>query len=157
MRWSANSDVHHAVLAQETDALLPFGRVHVLSEPAKRLQRSRGAVPSARSRSFDNAIRRMGARNWQQLHNAIYVIGALAIVHYLLSPDIYPEQYLMSGIFFWLRFWRALNLYGLETNVGGIGSHCRRFRALYGAARNRLDLSLSGLRGLGNSQHLLHP
>jgi DMSO/TMAO reductase YedYZ heme-binding membrane subunit len=41
----------------------------------------------------------VGARNWQQLHNAIYVTGALAIVHYLLSPDIYPEQYLMSGIF----------------------------------------------------------
>jgi sulfoxide reductase heme-binding subunit YedZ len=49
--------------------------------------------------SLDDAIRRMGARNWQRLHNAIYVIGALAIIHYLLSPDIYLEQYLMSGIF----------------------------------------------------------
>jgi sulfoxide reductase heme-binding subunit YedZ len=70
--------------------------------------------------SFDDAVRRMGARNWQQLHNAIYVIGALAIVHYLLSPDIYPEQYLMSGIFLWLMLWRALKFYQLEINVGAL-------------------------------------
>jgi methionine sulfoxide reductase heme-binding subunit len=66
--------------------------------------------------SLDAAVRRMGAKGWQRLHNAIYVISALAIIHYLLSPDIYPEQYLMSGIFFWLMVWRVLNHRGQGTN-----------------------------------------
>jgi sulfoxide reductase heme-binding subunit YedZ len=70
--------------------------------------------------SLDDAIRRMGASNWQRLHNAIYVIGALATIHYLLSPDIYPEQYLMSGIFCWLLLWRVLNGRGLGTNAGAL-------------------------------------
>ena len=59
--------------------------------------------------SLDSAVRRMGAKGWQRLHNTIYVISGLAVIHYLLSPDIYPEQYLMSGIFFWLIGWRVLN------------------------------------------------
>jgi sulfoxide reductase heme-binding subunit YedZ len=67
--------------------------------------------------SLDDAIRRMGAKGWQRLHNAIYVIAALALIHYLLSPDIYPEQYLMSGIFFWLMGWRMLNSRGHGTNA----------------------------------------
>jgi sulfoxide reductase heme-binding subunit YedZ len=59
--------------------------------------------------SVDAAVRRMGAKGWQQLHNAIYAITGLALIHYLLSPDAYPEQYLMSGMFFWLMGWRTLN------------------------------------------------
>lgn len=67
--------------------------------------------------SLDAAVRSMGAKGWQRLHNAIYVISALAIIHYLLSPDIYPEQYLMSGIFFWLMVWRMLNRRGLGADA----------------------------------------
>lgn len=70
--------------------------------------------------SLDAAIRRMGAKGWQQLHNAIYVISGLALIHFLLSPDIYPEQYLMSGTFFWLMGWRLLNQRGWGTNAGGL-------------------------------------
>jgi methionine sulfoxide reductase heme-binding subunit len=40
------------------------------------------------------------------------VIAALALIYDLLSPDAYPEQYLMSGIFFWLMVWRILNRHG---------------------------------------------
>jgi sulfoxide reductase heme-binding subunit YedZ len=68
--------------------------------------------------SLDAAVRRMGAKGWQRLHNAIYVISALALIHYLLSPDIYPEQYLTSGIFFWLMVWRVLNRRGHGANAG---------------------------------------
>ena len=67
--------------------------------------------------SMDAAVRRMGAQGWQWLHNTIYVISALALIHYLLSPDIYPEQYLMSGMFFWLMAWRVLNRRRLGTDV----------------------------------------
>jgi sulfoxide reductase heme-binding subunit YedZ len=68
--------------------------------------------------SLDAAVRRMGAKGWQRLHNTIYVIAGLAVIHYLLSPDIYPEQFLMSGIFFWLIGWRMLNRRRLGTNAG---------------------------------------
>jgi sulfoxide reductase heme-binding subunit YedZ len=66
--------------------------------------------------SFDMAIRRMGARRWQNLHSIIYATAALGLIHYLLSPDMYPEQYLMSGMFFWLMAWRALNRRGLGAD-----------------------------------------
>ena len=67
--------------------------------------------------SLDAAARRMGAKGWQRLHNTVYVISALALIHYLLSPDIYPEQYLMSGMFFWLMVWRVLNRRGRGADV----------------------------------------
>jgi DMSO/TMAO reductase YedYZ heme-binding membrane subunit len=70
--------------------------------------------------SLDAAVRRMGAKGWQRLHNTIYVIAGLAVIHYLLSPDIYPEQFLMSGIFFWLVGWRMLNRRGLGANAGAL-------------------------------------
>ena len=49
--------------------------------------------------SVDAAIRHMGPKAWKRLHNAIYAIAALALIHYLLSPDDYPEQYSMKGRF----------------------------------------------------------
>jgi methionine sulfoxide reductase heme-binding subunit len=67
--------------------------------------------------SFDGAVRRMGAKGWQQLHNAVYVTSGLAILHYLLSPGIFPDQYLMSGMFFWLMAWRGLKRHGLGRDV----------------------------------------
>src|SRR5262249_2562771 len=67
--------------------------------------------------SVDAAVRRMGAKGWQRLHSAIYAIAALALIHYLLSPDAYPEQYLMSGIFLWLMVWRVLNRYGYGADA----------------------------------------
>ncbi len=70
--------------------------------------------------SLDAAVRRMGARGWQKLHNAVYVISALALIHYLLSPDIYPEQFLMSGTFFWLMVWRALDRRGHGTDAAAL-------------------------------------
>jgi sulfoxide reductase heme-binding subunit YedZ len=62
--------------------------------------------------SLDAAIRSMGARNWQRLHNANYVITALAVLHVALARGTYPEQYLLCGIFFWLIVWRVLARYG---------------------------------------------
>ncbi len=67
--------------------------------------------------SLDAAVQRMGAKSWNRLHNTIYVVAALALLHYLLSPEIYPEQYLMSGMFFWLMVWRVLNRRGQGTDV----------------------------------------
>jgi methionine sulfoxide reductase heme-binding subunit len=71
--------------------------------------------------SLDAMVRRMGARGWQRLHNAVYATAALALIHYLLSPDIYPEQYLLSGMFFWLMGWRLLDRRGWGTNAVALG------------------------------------
>ena len=62
--------------------------------------------------SLDAAIRRMGVKNWQRLHNTNYVITALAVLHVVLARGTYSEQYLLGGIFFWLMAWRMLARYG---------------------------------------------
>jgi methionine sulfoxide reductase heme-binding subunit len=67
--------------------------------------------------SLDAAVQRMGAQGWNRLHNTVYVVTALALVHFLLSPGVFPEQYLMSGMFLWLMVWRVLNSRGLGTDV----------------------------------------
>ena len=66
--------------------------------------------------SVDAAVRRMGAEGWARLHNTIYVLTFLALVHYLLSPGVYSSQYLMSGMFLWLMGWRWLNKRGQGTD-----------------------------------------
>ena len=70
--------------------------------------------------SFDAAVRRMGANGWQRLHSAVYVITALAILHYLLSPGLFPDQFLLSGLFFWLIVWRGLKRRGRGVNAGAL-------------------------------------
>jgi sulfoxide reductase heme-binding subunit YedZ len=62
--------------------------------------------------SVDAAIARMGVKGWQRLHNTVYVVTALAVLHALLSRGTNPMQYLLSGIFFWLMAWRLLDRYG---------------------------------------------
>jgi len=67
--------------------------------------------------SLDAAIRRMGAKGWQRLHNAVYAVTALALLHYLLSPGIFPDQFLLAGIFFWLMAWRMLERRGRGSHA----------------------------------------
>jgi methionine sulfoxide reductase heme-binding subunit len=70
--------------------------------------------------SVDAAVRRMGAKGWQRLHSAVYVTTALAILHYLLSPGLFPDQFLLSGLFFWLMTWRLLERRGQGANAGAL-------------------------------------
>jgi sulfoxide reductase heme-binding subunit YedZ len=67
--------------------------------------------------SLDAAIRYMGAKNWQRLHNTNYVISGLAILHVVLARGTYGEQYLLAGIFVWLMAWRGLAHYGKGTDA----------------------------------------
>jgi sulfoxide reductase heme-binding subunit YedZ len=62
--------------------------------------------------SVDAAIARMGVRGWQRLHNTVYVVTALAVLHAVLSRGSNPMQYLLSGMFFWLMLWRVFDRYG---------------------------------------------
>ena len=67
--------------------------------------------------SLDAAIRRMGVRGWQRLHNTNYIISALAILHVVLARGTYTEQYLLTGLFVWLMLWRVLDRYGYGTEA----------------------------------------
>ena len=67
--------------------------------------------------SVDAAVKWMGADRWQRLHNIVYALTALAMVHFLLSPGIYPPQYLMTGMFFWLMVWRYLDRRGKGRDI----------------------------------------
>ncbi len=67
--------------------------------------------------SLDAAVRRMGAKGWQRLHSAVYATTALAITHYLMSPGLFPDQFLLSGMFFWLMTWRVLERRGHGTHA----------------------------------------
>ena len=65
--------------------------------------------------STDAAVWRLGPR-WTTLHQASYVIGILAIVHFAMQKklDIY-EPTLMMGFLFWLLGWRVVNRYWRDT------------------------------------------
>jgi len=67
--------------------------------------------------SMDAAIRRMGAKNWQRLHNMTYLITGLALLHVVLARGTYAEQYMLAGVFVWLMAWRVLARYGRGTEV----------------------------------------
>ena len=58
--------------------------------------------------STDAMIRRLGPR-WQQLHNFVYLIGVLAVVHYFMQSklDVW-EPTIMGGCFLWLMGYRVL-------------------------------------------------
>ena len=46
---------------------------------------------------------------WKRLHRAIYVLGAIALLHYFIqSKSNVSEPVFFSGLFAWLLLWRAL-------------------------------------------------
>jgi sulfoxide reductase heme-binding subunit YedZ len=67
--------------------------------------------------SFDAAVRYMGVKRWQWLHNTIYLTAGLAIGHVLLVRGVYSEQFVFAGIFLWLMIWRPLNRYKLGADL----------------------------------------
>jgi sulfoxide reductase heme-binding subunit YedZ len=59
--------------------------------------------------SFDDAIRAMGVKAWNQLHNLVYPAVGLAILHFAMSPfSVSGVPYVIVGAFIWLMGWRVL-------------------------------------------------
>ncbi|RFB80089.1 sulfite oxidase heme-binding subunit YedZ [Methylovirgula sp. 4M-Z18] len=66
--------------------------------------------------STDGMIRRLGAKNWQRLHNIVYGVGVLAMIHFLLQSKIDVTQaVIMTGLFFGLMVWRLLARFDLAV------------------------------------------
>lgn len=68
--------------------------------------------------STDGMIKRMGAKAWNNLHNLIYPIAALAILHYYLQSKVDVTQpVLMSGFYFWLIGYRIMARWGYKEGL----------------------------------------
>jgi len=59
--------------------------------------------------STDAAIRRLGPRRWRRLHQLVYGIGVLAVIHYCFQSklDLW-EPTIMAGLLFWLLGYRLI-------------------------------------------------
>ena len=68
--------------------------------------------------STDAMIRRMGAKRWNRLHQLIYFIVPLAILHYYMQSKVDVTQpVLMSGFFFWLMGYRLMARFGFKEGL----------------------------------------
>jgi sulfoxide reductase heme-binding subunit YedZ len=59
--------------------------------------------------STDGMVRRLGGKTWQRLHNIIYVIGLLALIHYFqqTKADVSVPTF-AAGLFGWMLGYRLL-------------------------------------------------
>jgi len=59
--------------------------------------------------STDGWVRRLGSKKWQRLHQAIYLIAALALIHYFqqTKADVSVPTF-VAGLFGWLIGYRLL-------------------------------------------------
>jgi sulfoxide reductase heme-binding subunit YedZ len=59
--------------------------------------------------STDGMVRRLGARRWQRLHNVIYAIGLLALIHFFqqTKADVAVPTF-VAGLFGWMLGYRLL-------------------------------------------------
>jgi sulfoxide reductase heme-binding subunit YedZ len=62
--------------------------------------------------SSDGMIRRLGAARWNALHNIVYPVAILGIIHFLLQTKIdITESIMVAGFLFWLFGYRLLHRY----------------------------------------------
>ena len=59
--------------------------------------------------STDGMVRRLGGKRWQRLHNVIYVVGFLALIHYFqqTKADVSVPTF-AAGLFGWMLGYRLL-------------------------------------------------
>ncbi len=68
--------------------------------------------------STDGMIRRLGSARWQLLHNLVYAIAALGLLHFALQSKIDVTQpALMTGLFGLLMLYRLLPRFGVTFDT----------------------------------------
>lgn len=71
--------------------------------------------------STDGMVRRLGAQKWNRLHGGVYLLTALALLHFFLQRKLEVfEPALMAGLFLWLMGWRWLRRRGAESGVAAL-------------------------------------
>lgn len=102
-----------------TDQMFDFTKV--ASEIALRLYLTIGFVAllgltALAATSTDGMVRRLGGRRWQRLHQAVYVIGLLALIHFFQQTKL--DEWIptfVAGLFGWLMGYRIL-IWSRKTN-----------------------------------------
>jgi sulfoxide reductase heme-binding subunit YedZ len=86
----------------------------VASEIALRLYLTIGFVAllglaALAATSTDGMVRRLGGKRWQRLHNVVYVIGLLALIHFFqqTKADVAVPTF-VAGLFAWMLGYRVL-------------------------------------------------
>jgi sulfoxide reductase heme-binding subunit YedZ len=73
--------------------------------------------------STDGMIRRLGGRRWRRLHQSVYLIAILALVHYFIQSKLaVAEPMVVAGLFAWLMAERALGWIRGESGRPSLGS-----------------------------------
>jgi len=91
-----------------------FDLPHVASEILRRLYLTIGfatllLLAALAATSTDGMIRRLGGRNWRNLHRLVYAIGVLALLHYFMQSKLnIAEPVAAAGLFLWLMSYRLL-------------------------------------------------
>jgi sulfoxide reductase heme-binding subunit YedZ len=91
-----------------------FDLVKVVSEIGLRLYLTIGftallGLTLLASTSTDGMVRRLGPRRWQRLHQIVYVIGLLALIHFFqqTKADVWVPTF-FAGVFTWLMGYRLM-------------------------------------------------
>jgi methionine sulfoxide reductase heme-binding subunit len=67
--------------------------------------------------STNGMVRRLGSKRWRRLHQAIYVIGLLVLIHYFLRFKLIESTPIFAtGLFGWLIGYRLLVWWGKTGN-----------------------------------------
>src|SRR5262245_12175863 len=62
--------------------------------------------------STDGMIRRLGSERWNRLHNIVYAIAMLGIIHFLMQTKLdISDSVMVAGLLFWLFGYRLLHRY----------------------------------------------
>lgn len=100
----------------------------ILSEILKRFYLTVGIIgvlglAALGATSTDGMIRRMGAKNWQRLHNLVYAITALGLLHFALQSKIDVSQpALLNGLFALLLLYRLLSRLNAPLTPGTLAA-----------------------------------
>lgn len=66
-------------------------------------------------------IRRIGGRRWQTLHKGVYMIGVIALLHFMLQAKLDVTQpVMMVGLFMMLMGWRTLPTRGMGASAAAL-------------------------------------
>jgi methionine sulfoxide reductase heme-binding subunit len=91
-----------------------FDLIKVAGEIVKRLYLTIGLIAwlgllALAATSTDSMVRRLGPLRWRRLHQAIYVIGVLALIHFFQQTKAdFTLPATVTGLFVWLMAYRLV-------------------------------------------------
>jgi methionine sulfoxide reductase heme-binding subunit len=94
-----------------------FDLAKVASEIALRIYLTIGFVAltgliALAATSTDGMIRRLGAARWNGLHNIVYAIAILGIIHFMMQTKLdITDSVMVAGFLFWLLGYRLMHRY----------------------------------------------